>query len=206
MKYQVETLEKSINDAWAKGDFVRQLSHEDIPQIPHGIQLSKWECMILGKLNDCVQYEVGELVLAFPPGGSPAELVPHTHGGARIITIIDGIGKFQVKKDGKWIDIDLKKGVQVMFPKETLHTFIGVDDQALLAHAVHCPYLLPTHPRAIVYEDGSLEQNYDDWDPREYFPDILGKPDGPLSLVCSTESAAAAAHKHLNTNLPTTAH
>ena len=87
LKYQVETLEKSINDAWAKGDFVRQLSHEDIPQIPHGIQLSKWECMILGKLNDCVQYEVGELVLAFPPGGSPAELVPHTHGGARIITI-----------------------------------------------------------------------------------------------------------------------
>lgn len=192
MKYELPVLEKTIADAWADGNFVKQLTPDELPKVPHGIELSKWECMILGKL-DCTPGQVGELVLAFPPGGSPAELVPHTHGGARVITIIDGIGLFQVEREGKWIDIELKKGVQVMFPKETLHTFIGIDDQALLAHALHAPYLLPNHPRAIVYEDGSVEQDYEDWDPREHFPDILGEPDGPLSLVCSTERHVVAA-------------
>lgn len=189
---QLPTLERTINEAWANGTFIRKLAPDEIPMIPHGVELSKWECMILGKLR-AVPGQVGELVLAFPPGGSPAELIPHTHGGARVITIIDGVGLFQVMHEGKWIDIELERGVQVMFPKETLHTFIGTDGEALLAHALHGPYLEPHHPRAIVYEDGSVEQHYADWDPREFFPQYLGEPDGPLNMVCSTQQRATAA-------------
>lgn len=190
MPVSLPVLEKQIHEAWEINKFVRRLSEDEIPQIPHGVELSKWECMILGKLH-ATPGEVGELVLAFPPGGSPAELVPHTHGGARVITIIEGRGLFQVDRGGKWIDVELERGVQVMFPKETLHTFIGIDGEALLAHAVHGPYLEPSHPRAIVYEDGSIEQDYDDWDPREYFPEYLGEPIGPLNAVCSTTQRAA---------------
>ena len=185
MTRSLDVVERTIHEAWNTNDFTRKLAPEDIPVIPHGIELSKWECMILGKL-DCTPGQVGELVLAFPPGGSPAELIPHTHGGARVITIIDGVGLFQVKREGKWVDIPLERGVQVMFPKETLHTFIGTEGEALLAHAVHAPYLLPHHPRAIVYEDGSVEQDYEDWDPREFFPEYLGEPVGPLNMVCSS--------------------
>jgi len=185
MTARLEETRRTINEAWAAGDFTRRLDRSDIPKVPFGVKLSKWECMVLGKL-DCVPGDVGELVLAFPPGGSPAELVPHTHGGARIITIIEGVGLFQVQRDGEWIDIELAPGVQVMFPKETLHTFIGTDGEALLAHAVHAPYLEPHDPRAIVYEDGTVEQHYEDWDPREFFPQHLGEPIGPLDMVCST--------------------
>ncbi|TQV81503.1 cupin domain-containing protein [Aliikangiella coralliicola] len=188
MKFDLTKIEKQIDEAWTSGNFVKQLSTEEIPNIPTGIELSKWECMILSKIY-CKPGDVGELVLAFPPGGSPAELVPHTHGGGRVITIVAGVGLFQVMRDGQWVDIELKPGVQVMFPKETLHTFIGVDDEALLAHALHAPFLEPSHPRAIVYDDGTREKHYDDWDPREYFPEILGEPNEPLSLVCSTSAA-----------------
>lgn len=190
MKFQLSALEQTIDQAYNSGNIVKHLSEDEIPFIPKGIELSRWECMILSKMY-CVPGEVGELVLAFPPGGSPAELIPHTHGGGRVITIIAGVGLFQVKKDDHWIDIELKRGVQVMFPKETLHTFIGIDGKALLAHALHAPFLPPEHPRAIVYEDGTRQKHYDTWDPREYFPHILGEPTGPLSLVCSTKSVAA---------------
>ena len=189
MSQRLATVQETIREAWENGTFTRRLDAPAMPKIPHGVQLSKWECMVLGKL-DCTPGGVGELVLAFPPGGSPAELVPHTHGGARIITIIEGVGLFQVERDGEWVEIELKKGVQVMFPAETLHTFIGTDGEALLAHAVHAPYLEPGHPRAIVYEDGSVEQHYEDWDPREFFPEHLGEPIGPLDIVCSTEQGA----------------
>lgn len=191
MPIELSTMEATIRHAWESGQFVNKLREEDIPPIPHGVELHKWECMILGKI-DCEPGLVSELVLAFPPGGSPAELVPHTHGGARVITIIEGTGLFQVARHGEWIDIPLERGVQVMFPKETLHTFIGTDDEALLAHAVHAPYLMPDHPRAIVYEDGTVEQHYEDWDPREYFPQYLGEPIGPLNAVCSTAARKSA--------------
>lgn len=191
MPIQLPVLERTIHQAWERNTFTRTLAEDEIPAIPQGVELSKWECMILGKLH-AVPGQVGELVLAFPPGGSPAELVPHTHGGARIITIIEGVGLFQVERDGQWIDIELRRGVQVMFPRETLHTFIGTDGDALLAHALHAPYLEPHHPRAIVYEDGSVEQDYEDWDPREYFPQYLGEPVGPLNAVCSSHGRPAA--------------
>lgn len=172
MKPDLSKLTNEVEVSWKKGEVKRTLTKNEIPTIPKGINLIPWECMMLSRLN-CVPGEVGELVLAFPPGGSPAELIPHVHGGGRIITVLAGIGIFSCERNGTWEDIVLEVGDQVRFPAGVNHTFVGKDGQALLVHAYHLPYFAPDDPKAITYADKTHSKEYPKWDPKEFFPEIL---------------------------------
>ena len=183
-------LESTIKNAWQTGNYTQTLPPGQIPTIPKNLQLTPWECMMLSRL-DCVPGQVGKLILAFPPGGSPAELIPHVHGGGRVITVLAGTGIFRCKYDGKWVETVLNPSDQVMFPPNVFHTFVGKDGMALLVHALHAPYFAPTDPRAIEYADNTHTQEYPEWDPREYFPEILGVPQTASSPAIVDFPAAA---------------
>ena len=173
----VNDLSEVIKKKWDNGTFVEDIPSIYLPKIPHGIELEAWECMMLYKI--CAIHEnLGELIVAFPPEGSPSELMKHIHGGGRVITTLAGNGTFGCQRDGKWNNYSCKPGTRIMFPPNTPHTFTG-DGTAMLVHALHTPYFDHNDPRAMTYlhsgDNGesihSIE--YPKWDPKEYFPHIL---------------------------------
>ena len=173
----VNQLNNIINTKWKDGTFIEEIPSFYLPKIPHGIELEAWECMMLHKISASHE-NLGELIVAFPPEGSPSELMKHTHGGGRVITTLAGNGTFGCLKDNKWNNYLCKPGTRIMFPADTPHTFTG-NGTAMLVHALHTPYYNHNDPRAMTYlhtdeNGGSIHSiEYPKWDPKEYFPHIL---------------------------------
>ncbi len=140
-----------IRQRWDGGDFVRNCD-------PNSLDLSVFERI------DPVQYEfmptrvapgaveggLGMLFIQFPAGAKEAE-IPHTHPGGRIIVPF-GPGVFHCKAlpGGR---MDIKPGMVILMPKDTVHNFAATDYENMDVLSFHVGYRDVLSPDAIRWVD-----------------------------------------------------
>lgn len=160
---QQSAIQRLTQERWETGKFFEL---KDTCQLPlskhHHLPWIKHECM-RAKLLRVVPGKIGELLLKFPPNGHE-DLEQHSHPVSdRIISVLDGSGIFIATRKGETIECQLKAGHVIYMPRGIFHTFLGNEDP-LMVHAIHNPWVPMDDPNNIIYPDGTTSRDYDDWD------------------------------------------
>jgi quercetin dioxygenase-like cupin family protein len=159
-------IQQLTQERWEKGNFLELRGTHQLPSPKHDhLPWLKHECM-RAKLLRVTPGEIGELLLKFAPNGHE-DLELHSHPVSdRIISVLGGNGVFQAIWNGEAIERQIKPGHVLYMPRGIFHTFLGNEDP-LVVHAIHNPWVPMDDPNNIVYPDGTTSRTYEDWDGQE---------------------------------------
>lgn len=146
-------LREVIDEYWKKNEFIHQdvslpfIDYPDLVWVPY-------ESYMRAKLVRCIAGEIGELLIEFPSESSEDNRL-HIHPNSdRVVTVIEGHGRFVVVREGERAEYDLRPGSQVHMPRGVLHTFFA-GPRGLQVHALHNPFVPLDDPAILIYPDDS---------------------------------------------------
>lgn len=141
-------MDDEVRIRWIEGCYIEQLIavnflyHGSLPWVPY-------EGYMKARLLEAVVGKPGRLVICFPADSAEDEEF-HVHPTSdRVVTVLEGSGKFVAIRNFQKIEHDLVPGMRVWMPRGVVHNFFG-GPEGLLVDSQHLPFIPFNDPLCFV--------------------------------------------------------
>lgn len=156
--YQEQVLKLEAQERWRSDRFIEvgmELPLHSYPDLPW----VRYEEYMQAQIVEGVAGKLGKIIVRFPPEGAEDNQL-HVHPiSDRLITVIEGSGRFIALRRGRLDKFDLCPGTRVWMPRGVLHTFMA-SSAGLLVQSLHNPWVPFEDQRALVYPRGRAARKY----------------------------------------------